>query len=703
MPVTNQPTLRLTLQVVLLGLLLGTVLAIGIVDYRNDRKTTAALESQILTVASRGLEGRIRAFLEPAVRTVDDLEDRSLLGNLPIDEPEKLAAFLADRLRYERTLNQLQFAAQGTSTMVAARRYGSALGWLRSVGERLSNQPLRRDDDIELVVWDTLAESKPSKAWIVDREGKRQPLALNQQTFDARERPWYRAAVAAPGVAWLDDVQTHDGIPAASASIAVRDRQTRAVRGVFNAQIFLDALRPMLQEASYGRREVQSLLLTRNGDVIATAQPPLRDRTGALIAALPTTLNELPPETPTPVRFSYEGVTYAGSVQGVRITGDTVWFMAFFLPQATLLEAVYKSQRVSLLTGLAFLALGLALGTLVAVRIARPLRSIADDLLQVAQFRLPPTRARRSFIREVSIVADAVDRMTASLRSFGRYVPTDIVRTLLAQGQEARLGGETRRVSIHFSDIEGFTAISERLSPAEVIENLAAYLECMSDTIRECQGTVDKFIGDGIMAFWNAPNPVPDHAAEACRAALLAQERLAALRQRNAAEGRPLFRARIGLHTGDAVVGNFGTAERFAYTAMGDSVNLASRLEALNKVYGTYILASAELRDAAGPTFEWRRLDRVAVVGRNDPTDVYELIGEQGRVPPQQLDARDLYERGLASYFARAFEAAAADFRAAADALPADKAAKVMASRADHFARAQPPQAWNGVFVQTIK
>src|SRR5262249_37245580 len=206
----------------------------------------------------------------------------------------------------------------------------------------------------------------------------------------------------------------------------------------------------------------------------------------------------------------------------------------------------------------------------------------------------------------------------------------DLVRELLAQGKEAQLGGGTRCLTIQFSDIEDFTHLSEHLTPAQVVEDLAEYLECMSDTIREHQGTVDKFIGDGIMALWNAPNAVPDHATQACRASLRAQQRLKALRQRWAAQQQPLFRARIGLHTGEVIVGNCGTGARFAYTAMGDSVNLASRLESLNKAYGTYIIASAAVRDAADPLFEWRRLDRVAVVGRGEAIEVYELLGEPG-------------------------------------------------------------------------
>jgi adenylate cyclase len=704
-PRKRLPTLRLTLQVVLLGLLVGTVVAIVVIDFRRDRKTTAALQSQILTAASRGLEGRIRAFIEPAVRTVDDLENRARLGNLPIDEPEELGLFLVDRLRYERNLNQLQYAAHDTGTMVAARRYGRALSWLRTATDQAGDSPARQsDDDIELAIWDdSTTKDVPPRAWVVDRDGRRRAVELHVPPFDVRERPWYRAATTTSGVAWLDDAQTVDNIPIASASIAVRNPQTNAIKGVINTQIFLDGLRPMLQTASQGRREIQTLLLTRQGRLLATSYAPLRDRIGALVASLPMALEKLPLDSPTEVSFSYEGKAYAGALQGIPITADAAWFMGFFLPEASLLRAVYDNQRNSLLTGFAFLLVGVGLGTLVAIRIARPLHAIAGDLLQVAQFNLPPARARQSFIREVSIVSDAVDRMTASLRSFGRYVPADVVRALLAQGQEARLGGETRRLTIHFSDIENFTAISERLSPAEVVDNLAAYLACMSDTIREQQGTVDKFVGDGIMAFWNAPNPVDDHATLACRAALIAQQRLADLRKRNAQEGRPLFRARIGLHTAEAVVGNFGTAERFAYTAMGDGVNLAARLEALNKVYGTYTLASAEVHDAAAPSFEWRRLDRVTVVGRNEPTDIYELIGQCGQVPFELLKARDLYEQALTAYFARKFDVAANQFRAASESSGTDRAATMMAERAATLMRSPPPAEWDGAFVQVTK
>jgi adenylate cyclase len=354
-----------------------------------------------------------------------------------------------------------------------------------------------------------------------------------------------------------------------------------------------------------------------------------------------------------------------------------------------------------------FLPVTLAAVVALAVRlsqgVARPLGLLASDLARVGQFELSERPAPRSAIREVVVLGDAVDRMKASLRSFARYVPAEVVRDLLARGEEARLGGELRTLPFYFSDIEGFTTVSEQLAPPQLVANLADYLQMMTATMREFEGTVNQFYGDGILVLFNAPTLVPDHAAQACRAALRAQERLAAMRDAWAAAGRPRFRTRIGLHTGEVLVGTFGTAERFAYTAIGDAMNLASRLEGLNKVYGTFIMGSEDLRAAAGDGFEWRRLDLVAVVGRAAPTPVYELLGEAGNVPAEGLRARDEYEAALAAYFPGRFQEAAAGFRAAAARQPQDRAAPLMAERAANFQLYNPGPDGHGVHVETHK
>lgn len=194
---------------------------------------------------------------------------------------------------------------------------------------------------------------------------------------------------------------------------------------------------------------------------------------------------------------------------------------------------------------------------------------------------------------------------------------------------------------------------------------------------------------------FNAPKDVPAHPAQACRATLRARDGLRTLSAHWRAEGRPLLRARFGLHCGPVLVGNIGTPHRFAYTALGDAVNLASRLETLNKAYGMEILASEELREAAGPGFEWRRLDRVAVAGRRQATLVDALLGAGGLAAPSVLAARDAYERALDAYFAQRFAEAEAGFRAAARVHSPNVAAEVLAQRSAALAQAPPP-GWDG-------
>jgi len=340
-------------------------------------------------------------------------------------------------------------------------------------------------------------------------------------------------------------------------------------------------------------------------------------------------------------------------------------------------------------------------GRLLSSRISHPVTAIADDLARVGAFNISNEPSPHSFVREISELGRSADRMKASLRSFAHYVPTDLVRTLLARGQEAELGAEHRRLTIHFSDVADFTTISEGMEPDRLIEVTGRYFELMTGAIARHGGTVDKFMGDGVMAFFNAPEELLGHQRQGCLAALEAQELLAKFRDETP-PGEPLFRARIGLGLGEVLVGNMGTPDRFAYTLLGDEVNLASRLEGLNKVYGTHIMAVDVLREEAGDGFEWRRLDRVAVKGRHQGTLVCELLGLRGAVAADILAARDVYESALDMYFGGDFRRAAELFSRAAQLRSDDLAARIMRDRCPDLA-ADPPAEWNGIHVMHEK
>jgi adenylate cyclase len=208
-------------------------------------------------------------------------------------------------------------------------------------------------------------------------------------------------------------------------------------------------------------------------------------------------------------------------------------------------------------------------------------------------------------------------------------------------------------------------------------------------------------MGDGIMAFFNAPEELPGHERQACLAALEAQRLLAEMANHTPPD-QPIFRARIGLGLGEVLVGNIGTPDRFAYTLIGDEVNLASRLEGLNKLYGTRIMASHAMMEAAGEGFEWRVLDRVAVKGRHQGTLVCELIGCKGEIAVNILDARDVYEKALEAYFATDFEVAAELFDRASQLRPDDLGAPSMRDRSRALA-IDPPVDWDGIPVMHEK
>ena len=283
--------------------------------------------------------------------------------------------------------------------------------------------------------------------------------------------------------------------------------------------------------------------------------------------------------------------------------------------------------------------------------------------------------------------------------AFRYYLSPHVIERVIDDPSQLRLGGVKRDVTSFFSDVAGFTSISEALGPEALVSLLNVYLSEMTDIILDSGGTLDKYEGDAIVAFWNAPLDVPDHALRACRAALACQKRLAEMAPEFEKRiGRPV-RARIGLNTGPAVVGNMGSSRRFDYTAMGDTINLAARLESAGKQYGVHLLVGESTVAAAGDTVVAREVDRLRVVGKTQPVRIFELIGERGSVPAPVLVSLASFERLLDSYRRREWDAVLSACRA----LEGDPVAAVYAARCQRFKDAPPPDDWDFVFDLKMK
>jgi len=258
-------------------------------------------------------------------------------------------------------------------------------------------------------------------------------------------------------------------------------------------------------------------------------------------------------------------------------------------------------------------------------------------------------------INEVLIMKDSLDNMKKGLRSFKKYVPSDLVADLISLQQEALLGTGKRELTVFFCDLENFTTASEQLSPEDLNILLTGYFDAVTRSLQKYGATIDKFIGDAVMAFWNAPRDTPDHAYQGALASLEVRRSLALLMEGWKSVGLPGLATRVGLNTGTVMVGNVGYEHRLSYTALGDAVNVASRLESLNKFYGTHLLAGEATLAALRGRVKHRVVDRVAVKGKSKGSQIAELAD----VRPASWDA---YDRGFAAYTSGDFAGALREF-----------------------------------------
>lgn len=337
--------------------------------------------------------------------------------------------------------------------------------------------------------------------------------------------------------------------------------------------------------------------------------------------------------------------------------------------------------------GYTFLTYWLFSRHLLLINFATPLFAFFGTFLATLIFQLDRSHQEQEVIRHL----------------FAEYTSPKLIDLMLSDLSKLKLGGEEREITVFFSDIAGFTALSEKLEPQKVVELLNEYLNIMTDIVYKHDGYLDKYIGDGVMAFWNAPLDQPNHPVLACRSALKQDAALKEFNQRVEAGGGPPLYARMGLHTGPALVGRIGSDTRRPYGALGDSINLASRLEGANKIYGTRILISEPTFRAARAEIEARELDLVRVQGKTQAIPIYELTGMKNALSPERKSAHALFGDGVRLYRARRFAEALDLFVSVDRALPGDVPTSIYIQRCRRFLEVPPPPDWDGVYVMTSK
>lgn len=515
--------------------------------------------------------------------------------------------------------------------------------------------------------------------------------------YRVSEQRWYRASFESERPAWflVSEVvdYTKDAISFAGPIDIYHKRH-----GVLAVSIELSRVSRFLASLEVGRAGA-AFIIASDGRLLAWPDPAADEtrQSGfhshplvALVLGLAPQMSKTPASAPQADRVRQE---LNGHFYNTRLIplGFMGWVVAVVVPEGEFLADI-KRTETRLIALLALVTLIVAAGAVIlARRLAQPLQSLVADFGNVQRLAFGRPERALSRINELNQLTLALERMVVGLSAFAKYVPKDLVAQLIEAGVEAKPGGAVKPVTVMFADMPGFTHLSEKLGN-DVIPVIEAFLDAATTAVEDQKGTIDKFVGDSVMAFWGAPRDQDDHAFHACKAALEIEHKLSLL-QSSGSPGQAIG-VRIGINTGVAVVGNIGTQSRLNYTVLGDAVNLASRLEAANKLYRTNIIVGEETACRVENRVIMRELDRIVVFGRDQATAIFELIAlGQGNKPAWI----EIYETALFHYRRREWAYAHTLFRRVVSERGEDWPSEVLSARCDMFEKIPPPSAWDGV------
>jgi len=683
--------MRIGIRLAISGLVLASIIvsAIGVhvlwwrTAEANSHTLAATINAQIVSAVQKELTAittQARAA-HTAIRTL------FLQNVLETREADKREFVFLSQLQSQQSISWVAFGWPN-GDFFAAHKLGD-LGLEMMEIARVDGVVKRRVDQYQVVVGDIQFEKR----------------RFEDTDYVVTDQEWYREGIKNDEPGWFEMTAHPVGLrPSIAYAGPVDVYQKR--QGVLAVIIENTRLAQFLSQLSVGKTGA-AFILGRDGTTIAAPDPDADEvnmqRSDQPL--LPVALGAIKQAGSSPgddktarrVRFLAGGNAYAVSLTPLTFPG---WTLATVIPEAEFLGPIETTiQRLLIGLAVLILAAGVLSAWLARRVIAQPLITVVDELGHVERFELDQVRRHPSRLAELENLSNAIADMAAGLAAFRKYIPADLVKMLVSEGIEPHPGGSIRSLTVLFADIAGFTGLSERLGD-RIIPLLSRYLDTMSREVSAHGGTIDKFIGDAVMAFWGAPAPNADHAVDACRAALACQAALAASGLADD-QGRPL-KMRIGINSGDMLVGNIGSEFRLNYTVIGDAVNVASRLEGVNKEYGTDIIIGEETRRLAGDRVHVRELDRLMVYGREGGLAIYELIGvpERGAEPPRWVA---LYESGLAAYRARDFAGAATLFRQLLDVRASDQPARIMLERCSRFLKSPPGEDWEATNAMKVK
>ena len=710
-----RPTLRQVFGFSLLGLLLGLTLLFYLV-LRGSEKTILDSSERYRDLASREVAQRVTIYLDEAPMAVTHFERQvkyGLIDTKNVDSVERglLSLLLANENISEATLTYAK--SQGVDhdgSLVTDRASAGQVAVLRTTtgGQFVSKRTWFNGTQFasqSRTLTQGLSASASSTTPVVPSIDPTAHL-----TFQTAVKKDYYGQIISTDLHWS---QIDEALPEAQRRVevsvqkAIEDTPTHFA-GVLRVGLMKSQIDGAVQQHITGRNEIdphliflcdnQGRLITGfgNRDHVAVSGDDLRIATGDVPAVVARALQEpalknINPDRPlAATSFQIGSEIYLCTFRYLPGTQD--WIVGIVVPRDFYLGTLIQIRREVLGASLLLIIAIILAGGLIIRSVVRSHSLILRETAKMNEFEFAPAH-NFSYLRDVEDVLAGLERAKTAMRAMSKYVPVNLVRQLYRKGEEPVLGGKSAELSVLFTDIKDFTAFAESIPPDKLAEVLGRYLQVMAETIQAEKGTIDKYIGDAVMTFWNAPEAVPNHEILACRAALRCREVLQKLYDSPNWGDAPRFETRFGLHRCVATVGHFGAPDRLNYTAIGDGINLTSRLEGLNKYYGTHIIASESIQAAAKDAFEFRLLDRVAVKGKTEGIVIYELVGER-RSGVSRPDLMNRYEQAFAVYQRGDFATALKLFEGQAGDAPSRVMASLCREVLNHL-----PDNWNGIHV----
>ena len=682
--------MRIGIRSAISGLVLASIavsaVGVNLLWLRTARQISQTLADTINDQIVAAVGDELQSITTEATSALIAVRTLFIEKVLDTSEAEKRKFVFLSQLQAQPTISWVAFGSPDRSFSAAHKLGDAAIEMLDITG----GEPTLRIEQYEFAGYDVALKDR----------------RVQDSTYSVTDQQWYREASQAEEAHWFTLTTPPDGARPAVALAGPLDVDHKRL-GVLAIIIELTRVSNFLSQLTVGK-SAGAFILDRSGGVIA-APDPAADELNALKINHP-----LFPVAVDAMRHAGNGYdTVKGEAFHSRVTRDGKsyeavltpisfpgWSLVTVIPESEFLGPVEATIR-KLLIGLAVLIViaGLLSAWLAQRLIATPLLKVADEVRHVERFDLDKVARHSSQLTEIENLSGAIADMALGLAAFRKYIPADLVKRLISDGNGAQLGGAVRPMTVMFVDLAGFTGMSERLGD-RIIPLLSRYFETVSAQVQANGGTIDKFIGDAVMAFWGAPTNNPDHAVDCCRAALACQR---AMREQGLVDDAgQTVQIRIGINSGDMLVGNIGSEVRLNYTVIGDAVNIASRLESTNKLYGSQIIIGPETRRLAGNRISVRELDRLAVYGRSGGLRIYELLG----MADEWSDSSgwvDIYEAGLKSYRARDFTAAIADFEKVVSLRQQDQASLRMIERCKQQLEAPTTDGWDDTTVALTK